>query len=367
MADLLQGEMLPSEVTTQQTQQVVPEFYTNYLQDIANLGQNAVTMGGVAGLSPLQQQAFQTAPTAAFAGTGTLGSAAQLTGMSGTTSAPDIISNYMNPYTKTVVDELGRQQQQNIQRNVLPALRAAGVATGGFGSSRQAGMTGQTLADMQANLLGQQYQALNLGYSDAVKAAQADLTRQLQAGQTLGTIGTEQSQAGATGLKTLTDLGALEQAQGQKILDYPMTQAQNFAKLMQGYNIPTGEVKQSVAPGQQGQFSQSPLSAISSIAALIQSIYGAPNTSGFNPAQISQAAKDYGLTLQADGTYKNSAGVVFTYNTATGQFQPKAATGGLMQAANTGSTSEYALNDAAGGNTYTFTQQDESWQMKFLH
>lgn len=367
MADLLQGEMLPSTVSTTQTQQVAPEFYTNYLQDIANLGQNAVTMGGVAGLSPLQQQAFQTAPTAAFAGTGTLGSGAQLAGMSGTTGAYDIVKDYMNPYTKTVVDELGRQQQQNIQRNVLPALRAAGVATGGFGSSRQAGMTGQTLADMEANLLGQQYQALNTGYNTAMTAAQTDLQRQLQAGQTLGTIGTEQNQVGTAGLKTLTDLGALEQAQGQKILDYPMAQAQKYADLMAKYQIPMGTTTQVVAPGQQGQFSTSPLSAISGIASLIQSIYGTQNTSGFNPAQISQAAKDYGLTLQADGTYKNSAGTIFTYNTSTGQFQPKVATGGLIQAAMGGSTSDLAFNDAANGNTYAFAQQDESWQIIFLH
>ena len=66
MADLLQGSALPSTPTIAQTQQTVPEFYTNYLQDIANLGQNAVTSGGVAGFSPLQQQAFQMAPQAAL-------------------------------------------------------------------------------------------------------------------------------------------------------------------------------------------------------------------------------------------------------------------------------------------------------------
>lgn len=356
MADLLQGELLPSTVSTTQTQQVTPEFYTNYLQDIANLGQNAVTMGGVAGLSPLQQQAFQTAPTASFAGSGTLGAGAQLAGMSGTTSAPDIISNYMNPYTKTVVDELGRQQQQNIQRNVLPALRAAGVATGGFGSSRQAGMTGQTLADMEANLLGQQYQALNTGYNTALTGAQTDLSRQLQAGQALGTIGTEQSNAGIAGLKSLTDLGGLEQAQGQKILDYPMTQAQNYAKLMQGYSIPMGTTTQAVTPGQQGQFSQSPLAAISGIAALINSIYGSGAQSAQDVSYIAAAAKNLGLTLQPDGTYKDASGSIFKYDKSSPTGFTKAKAGGLIQAANGGSISDLALNDAAGGSTYTFTQ-----------
>jgi hypothetical protein len=354
MADILQGEQLPSSITTTQQQQVAPEFYTNYLQDIANLGQNAVTAGGVAGFSPLQQQAFQMAPEASFAGTGTLGAGTQLAGMSGTTAAPDIINKYMNPYTQTVVDELARQQQQNIQRNVLPALRAAGVATGGYGSSRQAGMTGQTLADMEANLLGQQYQALNTGYNTAMTSAQADLNRQLQAGQTLGGLGTQQQNVSITGLKQLSDLGALQQAQGQRYLDYPMTQAEKFSKLMQGYTIPTGTVQQQVAPGQQGQFAQSPLSAISGIASLIASIYGTQNTTSLNPAQISQAAKDYGLTLQPDGTYVKG-GITYVYNQTTGQFQPKAAGGGLIETLR-GSTSPLAMNDAMNGNTLTYTQ-----------
>ena len=62
MAGLFQGDQLPDVTKTTETQQTAPEFYTNYLQDIANLGQNAVEQGGIAGFSPLQQQAFQMAP-----------------------------------------------------------------------------------------------------------------------------------------------------------------------------------------------------------------------------------------------------------------------------------------------------------------
>ena len=48
MADIFQGSLLPSTVSTIEQQATAPEFYTNYLQDIANLGQNAVNQGGVA-------------------------------------------------------------------------------------------------------------------------------------------------------------------------------------------------------------------------------------------------------------------------------------------------------------------------------
>lgn len=357
MADLMQGEMLPSTITTTQKATTAPEFYTNYLQDIANLGQNAVTQGGVAGLSPLTEQALAMGPTASFSGSGTLGAGAQLAGSAGTTASSDIVDQYMNPYIRSVVDEMGRQQQQNIQRNVLPALSAAGAATGNFGSSRQAGMTGQTLTDMSANLLGQQYGALNTGFNTAMTTAGSDLTRQLQAGQTLGSIGTQQSNAGLAGLKSLTDLGGLEQAQGQKILDKPMLDTANFAKLLQGYTIPVGSTEQSVAPGQQGQFQNSPLSTISGLAALISSLYPSSNQTAADAANNAaaaanraNAAKTYGLTLQADGSYKDSSDNVFTWNGTN--FVQKVAQGGLVGYYDGGSVNNAVYNDAVGGNTY---------------
>jgi hypothetical protein len=76
--DIFQGSQLDPTVSTVQTQATAPDFYTNYLQDITNLGANAVANSGVAGLSPLQIQAMNMAPDTAFAGAGTLASAADL-------------------------------------------------------------------------------------------------------------------------------------------------------------------------------------------------------------------------------------------------------------------------------------------------
>lgn len=262
MADIFQGSPLPAITTTTQTQQTAPEFYTNYLQDIANLGQAGVQMGGVAGMSPLQQQALSLAPTAAFAGTGTMGTGADLATASGTTAAPEIVNQYMNPYTKSVVDEMARLQQQNIQRSILPSLQSVGVGSGGYGSQRQLQVAGQSLTDMQRNLLGQQMGALQTGYTQALQGAQADLARELQAGQALGTLGGQQQQAATTGLGTLAGMGASEQALAQKELDYPMTQAQNLSQLLRGLNIPTGSTQQ--VTGSTG-YSTSPLAQITGL------------------------------------------------------------------------------------------------------
>jgi hypothetical protein len=262
MAGLFQGDPLPALTKTTEQQQTAPEFYTNYLQDIANLGQNAVTQGGVAGFSPLQQQALSMAPNVAFSGAGSMGAASQLLGEAGATTMPDVVADYMNPYTSRVVDEMGRLQQRNIRENVLPNLAGAAVGTGQFGSRRQAQVTGQTLRDLQSDLAGKQLGALQQGYSEAGKFAQSDLERALNAGRSFTTLGQEQQNLGIGGLKTLFDYGGQEQALGQRMLDYPMAQTQAFAKLLQGYQVPTGQVQQTT--GSEG-YSNSPLSQIAGL------------------------------------------------------------------------------------------------------
>jgi hypothetical protein len=269
----------PVSIQTTQKQSTLPEFYTNYLQDVANLGSNAIQQGGVAGFSPLQQQAFQMAPNAAFSGAQTAGDAASLLGAAGTTAAPSMVGAYMNPYTTNVVDEMARLQNQNIQRSVLPALRGAGVGSGSFGSTRQANATGQAMSDMQRNLLGKQYEALYSGYGDAMKNAQTDLNRQLQAGQGLGSVAQQQYNIGTGGLDVLQKLGTQQQELGQKQLDYPMIQAQNLAKLFP-ITMPVGETTQTVAPTDIKQLSPSPLSQISGLLTSLGSIINRPQTTG---------------------------------------------------------------------------------------
>ena len=270
MAGLFQGDPLPAITKTTEAQQTAPEFYTNYLQDIANLGQNAVQQGGIAGFSPLQQQAFQMVPDVAFAGAGSMGASSQLLGEAGVTTVPDVIADYMNPYQSAVVDEMGRLTQRNIQENILPNLGAAAVGSGQFGSRRQSQATGNALRDIQADLLGKQMQALQQGYTTAGTQAQTDLSRALSAGQAFENLGQAQQGMGLAGLKTMSDYGAQQQAQGQKLLDYPMAQTQQFAKLLQGYQMPMGTTTQQV--GSEG-YSNSPLSQIAGLGSLVASLF----------------------------------------------------------------------------------------------
>jgi hypothetical protein len=279
MADIFQGNALPSTTSTTQTQQTAPDYYNNYLQNISDLGQQAVQGAGVAGFSPLQQQALQMAPQTAFAGSSTLGQASGALNNAANTTSPDVVNNYLNPYTSNVVDEMGRLTQRNIQENIMPELNASAVASGNFGSQRQGNIAGQTLRDIQADLIGRQYGALNTGYNTATTAAQNDLNRQLQSGQAMTQLGGEQNAIGTGGLNTMFNLGAKEQQLGQSMLDKPMSVATDYSKLMNMNNIPTGDTRQTTAPGQAGNFGLSPVNQISSLAALLKAYQSgqAPN------------------------------------------------------------------------------------------
>jgi hypothetical protein len=81
----------------------------------------------------------------------------------------------------------------------------------------------------------------------------------------------------------MSDYGAQQQAQGQKLLDYPMAQTQQFAKLLQGYQMPMGTTTQST--GSEG-YSNSPLSQIAGLGTLIGSLF--PN-SATSEAAIAEA------------------------------------------------------------------------------
>ena len=165
MASLGQGSPLPDVQTTTTQATEAPSYYTNYLSNLAQAGQTATAMDPtktVAGFTDLQQKGFAGLPTAATAYQPGLTAAGKTAAdVAGGISSEDI-AGFMNPYTSSVVDEMGRLTQQNMQRNIIPGLKGAFVGTGGGMSKRFADVTGQTLADIQKTLTGQQMGALQV-------------------------------------------------------------------------------------------------------------------------------------------------------------------------------------------------------------
>lgn len=272
---LFQGSPLPSITTTQTAQQTVPEYYTNYLSNLAQVGQQQLGIPGqnlVAAPSALQTQAFAQAPEALTAyqqpmqtAQGALGQLAQ-----GVTSGD--ISQFFNPYQSAVMNEMTRRSAENVQRNLMPQMKAAFVGSGGLGSQRYAGATGQALADVQADLLGKQASLGMAGYQQALDAAMKQKGLMGSAAQIGGQLGTQMGATGINAMTGLSQLGAQEQALEQAKINAPLIQAQNVARLMQGFAIPTGTTQTATRPGQRGEFGLSPLEQIGTLGGLIGAV-----------------------------------------------------------------------------------------------
>ena len=265
-----QGAPLPDIKETTTTATTAPDYYTNYLSGLSQAGQRALGQTaetGIAGMTDLQKAGYGALPAAATAYKPGLSAAEQTAASAAGVNAADI-QNFMNPYTKNVVDEMARLSQQNVQRNLLPTLKAGFVGTGGLGGQRYAGALGQGLADVQANLTGQQYGALSSGYKDALQAAINEAQLQNQVAQTQGMLAGKEQELGLTGAGALTKAGAEQQAFEQSKLDFPLKQATNVSNLMRGYTMPTSQTQTFVGP-KAGAYQTSPLSNVMGILSML--------------------------------------------------------------------------------------------------
>lgn len=280
--DLLQGEPLPDVKTTTTQTSTAPDYYTNYLSNLAQAGGTAMQMDPtkmVAGFDQLQQQGFGQMGQAATAYQPGLTAATQAaTGVAGGLD-PSQIQRFLNPYTQNVVQEMERLSNQNVQRNVLPGLKGAFAGSGGYGSRRMFDTTGQTLADIQANLTGQQQKALESGYNTAADIAMRNLGIQQQGAQTLGNLAEMEQSLGMKGAQGLLDAGALKQAYEQAKIEAPLKMATNASGLLRGYQVPLGTTQVFEGP-MPGSYGLSPLQAITGLATLF-----AANRGGTTPAQ----------------------------------------------------------------------------------
>ena len=237
VTDLLTSGSQPITTPTSSTSQtVLPDWYTNYAQQILSNQQAisanplAVYQGPrVADFTPLQQQGFAQTQQAATSGLPGATSALDLTqGVNpngGLTAAspylsaasattPSQVNSYMSPYLSDVVNQIGTLGNQNLQENILPGIRDKFISAGGYGGTRNAQIFGQAVRDAQTGISNAQEQALNTGYTQAQTAAQNDLNRQATLAGTAGTLGQAGTTAGLTQGQDAGNLAALVQSLG---------------------------------------------------------------------------------------------------------------------------------------------------------
>lgn len=220
----------------------------------------------VAPMNPVQMQAVGNIASYQGASDPFYQMGANMVGNAGNTTAPQVLNQYTNPYMGQVVDPVRAavEQQQGLQRSQLTGDQ---IKAGAFGQER-----GQLMRAVQA---GQQNmglgQALSPLYQDAFKtglgAAQNDLTRQLQAGQTMGQLGQGYTQTGLGAGQALLGAGTV----GQQTQQAGLQALYNQYMMQQQYPFQTAQFLSSIAaglgPGYGGttsglQSSMAPLSAM---------------------------------------------------------------------------------------------------------
>ena len=293
MAGLFEGSA-PNPVTlTASTKQEAPAYLTNYLQNLASAGMGALgtVTPGVGSAAPTVTpftskeliadlpDFYKNLMTPTDASK--LPTLADLTRYKDATaealtagkSAMDVgaadISKFYDPYQQQVIDEMQRQSDINVQRNVIPALRALGMsgAGGAAGTKRGYDISGQALADIASTLQSQQTGARSAGFKQALEAALREQGQQASAASALGQLGSIEQQAATQGIKSLSEAGASKLAYDQSKIEAPLTRAMNVAQIMRQYQYPTttSESKQ-VLPTIMGS---SPLSQIAGLGSLI--------------------------------------------------------------------------------------------------
>ena len=272
----LQGSPLPDIKTTETKVDAAPEYYTNYLTGLSGAASTAMgkTPGqSVAGYDPMQNTGYGMLPTAATSYMPGLQAAQATAGQAAQGITPERIQELMNPYTSNVVNEMGRLSQENMQRNVLPTMKAGFVGTGGLGGQRYANALGQSMADTQANLTGQQYGALSKGYGEALKGALDEAQLQNLVAGTQGKLSQQELEMALTGAGALTKAGAERQGYEQSLLDQPLKTAHAASNLMRGFTVPGNQTVTFTGP-KAGAYQTSGLADILQAMSAVGSVAG---------------------------------------------------------------------------------------------
>ena len=309
MGSIFQGGPLPDVKTTTSVNPNAPSYYTDYMSALSRAGTQQLGLPSsqlVAGFSPLQQQAFAQLPNVTGSYKPTLTSAINTASQGAAGITPQGIESMLNPYTSNVVDEMARLTNQNVQRNVIPQLKGAFVGSGGLGGQRYANAAGQTMADIQSNLTGQQQGALSSGYSEALRSALANAQQKTNAAQIQGSLAQQQQALGLAGINAQLGAGAQQQALEQARINAPLQNAMNASALMRGYNVPIGTTETFVGP-KAGVYSQSPLSQIAGTGSLAASIFGGSGRDGSGPSPFERFLKTF-KSSGGGGTFGGGSG-----------------------------------------------------------
>lgn len=251
MAGLFEGTAPPNVETSRVTAQQAPQYLTDYLSKLAQAGTSTLGTTDASGMftpktgaeliapmSQLQTQTYENAP-AALARYQTPLDEALKAGQSAMDVSASDISKFYDPYQQEVINKMREASDINLQRSVLPGLKAIGIGSGQFGGRRAGVLGGQALGDLAAALSREESGLRSAGFKTALDAALREQGQQTGVASALSQLGATEQQAATSGLKTGADLGAQQTAYEQSKLEAPLTRAANVAQILRNYQFPT--------------------------------------------------------------------------------------------------------------------------------
>ena len=228
----------------------------------------------------------------------------------GTTAKPTVegLQEFMSPYQQAVIDVEKRRAQEAFERDTLPKVRQAQIASGAFGGTRGTLLEALALQD-QARLLSDiEARGQQQAFESAQRAFEAQKQREAQAAQ--GLSGLAQTQFGQTTreLGQLEAVGREQQQREQQLLDesyqrflreraFPEQQLAQYQGIVTGASPLIGATRTVRSPQ---QFQPSPLATALGTATGVANIYGAfSNPATFRPI-TGTGAKEGGPVIPAE-------------------------------------------------------------------
>lgn len=159
------------------------------MRPLAEQGLGAIGRAGSATTTPTAERYFQQA-----LGASPLAAAQPYMERAGRTF-PQAAAEYMSPYTKGVVEQIGDLGVRQLREKYLPEIGEEFIRAGQFGGSRMGEFGARALRDVQEAVLAEQSKALQAGYGQAADIFGRDVARAGELAGTAGTLGTAQQRA----------------------------------------------------------------------------------------------------------------------------------------------------------------------------
>ena len=228
----------------------------------------------------------------------------------GTTAKPTAegLQEFMSPYQQAVIDVEKRRAQEAFERDTLPKVRQAQIASGAFGGTRGTLLEALALQD-QARLLSDiETQGRQRAFESAQRAFEAQKQREAQAAQGLSGLAQTQFGQATRELGQLEAVGREQQQREQQLLDesyqrflreraFPEQQLAQYQGVVTGASPLIGATRTVRAPQ---QFQPSPLASALGTAAQVADIYGTFSRAN-QPNVFLNRSKEGGPVVPAEG------------------------------------------------------------------